>query len=222
MAAKPGEAESAQVGTIPKREGAREKATDPTGHFTMRNRWLRVPCVSAPSPLKHIRKHEHSPGAARLPEPGRTVGLIIIKGKEMKKTTQPSVGLSPEAELIQLAATKGQTLTAKTLRVIKENIELRRTSLQDFVALVRPHFKNRITNPSGFLIASSRSFRELSAAALPADVLPVAEPETCADCGRPKGKGFQIIENRFVPCETCATTEWRAELEEANRRDKRS
>ena len=85
MAAKPGEAESAQVGTKPKREGAREKATDPTGHFTMRNQWLRVPCVSAPSPLKHIRQTRTQPGRRTNPERGKTVGLIIIKEKKDEK-----------------------------------------------------------------------------------------------------------------------------------------
>ena len=86
--------------------------------------------------------------------------------------------------------------------------------------MMRLHFQNRITNPSGFLIASSRNVRELSAAAVPMDVPSVADPVTCPDCGQPKGRGFQIIENRFVPQKNAQLPSG-AELERANQRDKK-
>jgi hypothetical protein len=166
-----------------------------------------------------MQQNKQQQGRRTNAEPGRTDGLIIIKEKKMEKTSHPNDELSPQAELVRLTGVKGQTLTAKTLRIIRENLELRGCSLQGFVNIVRPHFKNRITNPSGFLIASCRNLRELSTAAVPLEVPQVAEAEVCADCGRPKGKGFQIVERRFVPCETCATPEWRAELEKANQND---
>jgi hypothetical protein len=59
---------------------------------------------------------------------------------------------SPEAELISLARGKGQLLTAHTLTHIRALLELRGVSLEAFVTDVRPHFRNNILNPSGFLI----------------------------------------------------------------------
>src|SRR5665213_876025 len=72
---------------------------------------------------------------------------------------------TPESELIALARSKGQVLMAHTLRLIEETLELRGVSLSEFVAIVRPHFRNRITNPSGFLISFARNFAQLSRAA---------------------------------------------------------
>lgn len=75
---------------------------------------------------------------------------------------EKSPSASPEAELIALARVKGQLLTEHTLRLIRDSLELREVSLEAFVADVRPHFRNNILNPSGFLINRARRFYELS------------------------------------------------------------
>ena len=88
---------------------------------------------------------------------------------------------SPEDELIALARSKGQVLTEHTLRLIRETLELRGVSLAEFVADARPHFRNNILNPSGFLINRARNFNQLSR---PARAYPARGPvevtgETC-------------------------------------------
>lgn len=70
---------------------------------------------------------------------------------------------SPEAELIALARNKGQVLSENTLRIIREALELRCVTMAEFLADVRPHFRNNILNPSGFLIDRARHFRRLVA-----------------------------------------------------------
>ena len=54
---------------------------------------------------------------------------------------------SPEGELIALGRSKDQVLTEHTLRLIRETLELRGVSLAEFVADVRPHFRNNIATP---------------------------------------------------------------------------
>src|SRR5882672_9372719 len=90
---------------------------------------------------------------------------------------------SPEAELIALAHSKGQLLKEHTLRLIRETLELRGVTLDEFVADVRPHFRNNILNPSGFLIDRARRFHQLSRpAAAPVRSTPVQTVATAA-CG---------------------------------------
>src|SRR5258706_15684237 len=72
----------------------------------------------------------------------------------------------PETELIALARSKGQVLAEHTLRIIRETLELRQVRLSEFVADARPHFRNNILNPSGFLINRARQFHQLSRAAV--------------------------------------------------------
>ena len=102
---------------------------------------------------------------------------------------------SPEAELIALARSKGQALTANTLRTISDTLELRGVSLADFVANVRPHFRNNILNPSGFLIHCARDFKQLSHPATIAVLLPELERAFR------KGRGVAAQEGRTgAPC----------------------
>jgi hypothetical protein len=108
---------------------------------------------------------------------------------------------SPEAELIALARGKGQLLTQHTLMLIQDALELRGVSLEVFVADVRPHFRNNILNPSGFLINRARRFHELSRPA------PVRAPSAIAsgdgDYRLPCVQGAEIChegkEHRALP-----------------------
>jgi len=127
---------------------------------------------------------------------------------------------SPEAELIALARGKGQLLTEHTLMLIRDALELRGVSLEVFVADVRPHFRNNIVNPSGFLINRARRFHEL---ARPAQVRVAAATSRqaatgfCASC---KGQKFVIGEKTIEPCPVCSTPDFRHawECKEAERR----
>jgi hypothetical protein len=126
---------------------------------------------------------------------------------------------SPEAELISLARGKGQSLTEHSLMLIRDSLELRGVSLEAFVAHVRPHFRNNILNPSGFLINRARRFHEL---ARPAHVRAASKSlgtatELCANC---KGQKFVIGDRKIEPCPVCSTAEFRQawDLKEAERR----
>ena len=118
---------------------------------------------------------------------------------------------SPEADLVALAQSKGQLLTEPTLRLIRENLELRGVTLDEFVADVRPHFRNNILNPSGFLINRARHFHQLSR---PAAVLvrsPTVRP--AISCGVCKGQKFVLTEKEIKPCPECSTAEFRSDWE---------
>lgn len=125
---------------------------------------------------------------------------------------------SPEGELIGLARSKGQVLTEPTLRLIRETLELNGVSFTAFVADVRPHFRNNILNPSGFLINRARNFYKLSA---PARV-PVSsgsmQPAEDA-CGGCKGEKYVMEDHEIRPCSLCSTPESRRqwEMKEAER-----
>jgi hypothetical protein len=121
---------------------------------------------------------------------------------------------TPEEELIALARSKGQVLTANTLRLIRETIEIKGVELEDYVAAVRPHFRNAIYNPSGFLINFSRNFGTLSrpAVAPPASMhVKRADAERCDIC---KGERLVIQQKRIEPCPKCSTAEFRQEWQQ--------
>ena len=130
---------------------------------------------------------------------------------------------SPEGELIVLARSKGQVLTEHTLRLIRETLELRGVSLAEFVADVRPHFRNNILNPSGFLINRARYFHKVSRpAAVPVPPTPLQIPaETCGVC---RGQNYVINDHKIEPCSECSTPEFRKtwELKEAERKTRAS
>jgi hypothetical protein len=136
---------------------------------------------------------------------------------------QPKVfALPPKAELIGLARGKGQVLTEYTFNLIRDTLELRGVSLEDFVADVRPHFRNNILNPSGFLVDRARRCHQLSRAAVaPALSLPAAETKKCSGCD---GQRYVIGSRDIEPCPECSTPEFRTEWEirEKERARKRS
>jgi hypothetical protein len=121
--------------------------------------------------------------------------------------------LSPEGELADLVRGKGQTLTGSALRSIKESLELRGVSVAEFAADVRPHFRNNLLNPIGFLIDRARRFHELSRPAI-ARTAPsserAAEPNDCRRCS---GQRLMLIRNRIEPCPDCSTLEFQMEWE---------
>ena len=126
---------------------------------------------------------------------------------------------APEAELIALAKGKGQVLTAPTLRLIRDTLELRGVALEDFVADVRPHFRNNRLNPSGFLIDRARRFHQLSqpaAVSISSTPVVVAAIEVCGAC---KGQNYILTENEIRPCPGCSTAEFRRDrqVKEAER-----
>lgn len=128
----------------------------------------------------------------------------------MKTTRMRS---DPQAELIALAQGKGQILTAPTLRLIRDTLELRGVALYDFVADVRPHFRNNILNPSGFLINRARRFQELSRpAAVLSSSTPVvaARTQVCEVC---KGQSYILTEKEIRPCPECSTPAFRKDWE---------
>jgi hypothetical protein len=104
----------------------------------------------------------------------------------------------PETELISLANAKGQTLTADTLRSIKEALELQGVTLEEFVACIRPHFQRGILNPSGFLISRARNFYSLSSPAVPPpqpaprSVVPTSGRSECKRKGSTAGTSAEI------------------------------
>jgi hypothetical protein len=119
---------------------------------------------------------------------------------------------SPEGELIALARSKGQVLTEPTLRLIRETLELRGVSLAEFVSDARPHFRNNILNPSGFLINRARNFHQLSRPArvpAPQVSVPVAG-EICAKCN---GQKYILSNRKIEPCGECSSPEFKAECE---------
>jgi hypothetical protein len=112
---------------------------------------------------------------------------------------------TPEAELIALARSKGQTLTENTLRLIRDTLELRGITPEDYLVAVRPHFRNAIRNPSGFLINFARNFFSLSRPAVaPPGSQPVkgADTDRCEFC---KGQRLVIQNRQFEPCPKCST-----------------
>ena len=115
----------------------------------------------------------------------------------------------PEADLIALAQSKGQILTEHTLRLIRDTLELRGVTLDVFVIDVRPHFRNNILNPSGFLIDRARRFVHLSRPA----VVPISSTAVATDlmvaCVGCKGEKFVLAENEIKPCPECSTAEFR-------------
>jgi len=129
--------------------------------------------------------------------------------------TSPSRLFStPEGELIALARSKRQILTENTLRLIRETLELRGITLESFVAAVRPHFRNAIHNPSGFLINFARNFSMLSR---PASAPPASQPVKGADTNRCeicKGQRLVIQNRQFEPCAKCSTPEFRQEWQQ--------
>jgi hypothetical protein len=114
----------------------------------------------------------------------------------------------PETELIALAQSKGQSLTQHTLRLIRDTLELRGVTLNEFVADVRPHFRNNIVNPSGFLIDRARRFHQLSRTA---SVTVPSRPLQAAitTCGVCKGQRLILTEKEIKPCPECSTAEFR-------------
>jgi hypothetical protein len=119
----------------------------------------------------------------------------------------------PEATLIALARSKGQVLTENTLRMVREALELRGVKLATFVEDIRPHFRNNILNPSGFLISRARQFHQLSRPAVVRTVAEEPAPKSakplCAAC---KGQMLVMIDHQIQPC-PCATPEFRQEWE---------
>jgi hypothetical protein len=121
---------------------------------------------------------------------------------------------TPEAELIALARSKGRILAEKTLRLIRETLELRGVALENYVETVRPHFRNAIHNPSGFLINFARNFATLSRpAAAPPASKPGKQPnkELCDVC---KGQRLVIQDKQFEPCPKCSTPEYHQEWQQ--------
>jgi hypothetical protein len=127
---------------------------------------------------------------------------------------------SPEAELISLARGKGQLLTAHTLTHIRALLELRGVSLEAFVTDARPHFRNNILNPSGFLINRARRFHELSRPAQVRVPTPSIREMTTGGYAACKGQNFIITERNIEPCPECSTAEFRQawEVKEAERK----
>jgi hypothetical protein len=117
----------------------------------------------------------------------------------------------PEAELIALAQRKGQVLTEHTLRLIRDTLELRGVTLDEFVVDVRPHFRNNIVNPSGFLIDRARHFQKLSRPAVVPISSTTAAPTRIEVCGGCKGQKLILTEKEFQPCPECSTAEFRRE-----------
>ncbi len=118
-----------------------------------------------------------------------------------------------------LARGKGQPLTEHTLRLVRDTLELRGMTVEEFVADVRPHFQHNILNPSGFLIDRARRFHQLSRpASVPVPSMSVQTAAT-AVCGVCKGQKFVLTEKEIEPCPECSTAEFRRnwEIKEAER-----
>lgn len=131
------------------------------------------------------------------------------------KENSPSPSFStPEAELIALARGKCQLLTEHSLRIIRDTLELRAVTLATFVTEVRPHFRNAIRNPSGFLINFARNFGTLSRPAMaPATFATLKHPST-AGCDECKGERIVILNGQIRPCPKCSTPEFRRDWQQ--------
>jgi len=74
-----------------------------------------------------------------------------------------------------------------------------RAALAELVADVRPHFRNNIFNPSGFLIDRACRFHQVSRLArAPVADWPVQAGETCGPCN---GVKYVMIDHKIEPCE---------------------
>lgn len=128
---------------------------------------------------------------------------------------------SPEGELIALARSKHQVLTEPTLRLIRETLELKGISLAVFVTDVRPHFRNNILNPSGFLISHAHHFHQVSRPArVPASQGPARAAGASASiqpaedvCEACKGEKYIMENHEIRPCPGCSTPETTQALE---------
>jgi hypothetical protein len=165
------------------------KSDRPTGHFTdAEPRAKGSVCPLPPSEASPLP--ERSAG-------GLVTGQAGVREMQTRRTTldhHHQEGSSPEAELIALAHSKGQRLKEHTLRLIRDTLELRGVTLEEFVTDVRPHFRNNILNPSGFLIDRARRFHQLSRpAVVPASSKSVQVAAT-AVCGVCKGQKFVLTE----------------------------
>ena len=110
-------------------------------------------------------------------------------------------------------------MTEHTVRLIRDILELRGITFDEFVADVRPHFRNNILNPSGFLIDRVRRFRQLSRPAvvpIPSTPMAATPIEVCAGC---KGQKFVLTAKEIQPCPKCSTAEFRRDwqVKEAER-----
>jgi len=122
-------------------------------------------------------------------------------------TTRVRTG--PEAELIALSQSKGQILAEHTLRLIRDTLELRGVTFEAFVRDVRPHFRNNILNPSGFLIDRARRFSQLSRPAVVAISSPPVQVAVTVVCATCNGQKFILTEKEIKPCNECSTPEFR-------------
>jgi len=134
----------------------------------------------------------------------------------------PGVSATPEAELIALARSKGQELANATLQRVKETLELQGVRLEEFVKIIRPHFRHQIRNPSGFMISFARDFhvrsRPATASAPPP---PPTRADRCESCG---GEGLVTDDDDIRPCPKCSTPEFRRawEIKEEARKQRRA
>jgi hypothetical protein len=105
------------------------------------------------------------------------------------------------------------------LRYISETLEVRGISLQEFVVDVRPHFRNDIVNPSGFLINRARNFHILGRPAVASATSQRAQVIADRSCAVCKGQQYLLEAQRILPCPACSTPEFRRafEIKEAER-----
>jgi hypothetical protein len=219
----------------PKCEDARE-SDRPMGHSRTRNRWLRVPCVRLP------RSEALCLAGRKVNGRGYRIGIEVERmqtrsttlhhhqdsssGKASRVPSAPGVRSNPEAELIALARSKGQVLTGTTLQRVKETLELRGVTLEQFLTIIRPHFRNDIRNPSGFVIDFARNFHARSKPAVV--VVAAPSPGTVASgissCKTCKGQTLVIENKEIKPCPQCSTPEFRRnwEAREKARQERRS
>jgi hypothetical protein len=89
---------------------------------------------------------------------------------------------------------------------MKETLEIQGVGLEQFVKIIRPHFRHQIRNPSGFMISFARDFHERSRPAMS----PAPQPSRCADpCDSCGGQTLVMDDNDIKPCPKCSTPEFR-------------
>lgn len=138
--------------------------------------------------------------------------------------TPEVVFASPKVELAYLIQQRGGCLSEAEWRNISEPLELKGIGLAEFVAFLRPHLQNpKIDNPVGLVKSKIPAYRAMTRPAVlaPAPFVPVGPlEEKCPICHEMRGNGVKLAGKRLEPCD-CATPEWRARIEELNRRDER-
>jgi len=122
---------------------------------------------------------------------------------------------TPEHELQALFEKNGAVLTQKTLRVIREQLEIRSVFFSDYVAEARKRLtcSNVMRSVDAIAIALAKNWASTTRPAVMPDT-PPPEKAKCKRCFNAQGNGvvMNATGDGFETCPDCSTVEWIAEF----------